>query len=332
MTTEDALRRILAAEAESVEVAPDALHVIRRRIAKRRARWWQGWRPSALTLLSFTGGTAVVAAAAVAVALASAPKPAREPQQPAGPPAPPAAVSIPPTVNVPVYYLGDTSSGVRLFREYHLVRVDSADAAARTQAALRTMLATHSPVDPDYRTPWQDAGVTSVQVNGDAVLVDLHGVPTSVADQDTARMAVQQLVWTATATSGVPALQLSFDGQRRASLWGVAGTDGRLVRGARADVQAPIWLIDPQQGTQVRRPVAVYIAATAAGGTVRLRVAGTDGHVIGDQAVTLNAAAPQQGEAHPTLDLSPGTYVVTAYVSWPSGADRDTDSHEITVS
>jgi Sporulation and spore germination len=332
MTTEDALRRILAAEAESVDVAPDALNVIRRRIAKRRARWWHGWRPSALTMLSFTGGTAVVAAAAVAVALASAPKPAREPQQPAGPPGPPAAVSVPPTANLPVYYLGDTSSGVRLFREYHLIRLDGPDAAARTRAALRTMLATHSPVDPDYRTPWQEAGVNSVRVDGDAVLVDLHGVPASVSDQDTARMAVQQLVWTATAASGATALQVSFDGQKRASLWGVSGLDGRLQRGARADVQAPIWLIDPQQGAQVGRPVAVYIAATAAGGTVHLRVTGTGGQLVSDQAVTLSAAAPQQGEAHPTLNLVPGTYVVTAYVSWPSGADRDADSHEITVS
>src|SRR5262249_23516374 len=69
-TDEEELRRILADEAGSVEVAPDALPTIRARIARRRARhrprWWGP--------LTFTGGTAVVAAAAVAFALVHAPK------------------------------------------------------------------------------------------------------------------------------------------------------------------------------------------------------------------------------------------------------------------
>ncbi len=332
MTTEDALRRILAAEAESVDVAPDALDVIRGRIAKRRARWWR-WRPSGVAMLSFTGGTAVVAAAAVAVALATMPKAPRAPQAPAGGGGTASAVALPPTANLPVYYLGTTSLGVRLFREYHVVQVDGADAAARARAALRAMLATHSPADPDYRTPWRDAGVNSARVDGDTVVVDLHGVQATPApDAQTARMAVQQLIWTATAASGTTALRVSFDGRQQAGLWGVPGLDGRLERAARADVQAPIWLIDPQQDAVVGRSTTVYVAGTVASGTVRLRVVDSGGTVISDQRVPLSASAPQLGEAHLTVPLEPGRYVVTAYVPGPSGGlDQDLDNHEITV-
>src|SRR5439155_453517 len=78
---------------------------------------------------------------------------------------------------VPVYYLGDTSAGIRLFREYHPVPADGTDPVARTRAALQAMLTTGSPADPDYRTPWGNARVASVRIEGDTVLVDLTGVP-----------------------------------------------------------------------------------------------------------------------------------------------------------
>lgn len=333
MTTEQTLRQILAAEAESVEVAPDALNVIRGRIARRRARWWRSWRPSGLALLSFTGGTAVVAAAAVALALAQAPDKPRVPQAPAGPPS---VAQLPPSANVPVYYLGDTSAGIRLFREYHPVPADGTDPVARTRAALQAMLTTDSPADPDYRTPWGNARVASVRIEGDTVLVDLTGVPqTRPADP---RMAVQQLVWTATAAgagsgaSAATGLRLTVDGRTLPTLWGQA-VAGRLERAARTDVQAPVWLIDPQQGAQVGGTFAVYVAATAPGGTVQLLVTPAGGGpVVKTEQVTLSAAAPQLGEAHLSVALPPGHYLVTAYLPGPSGGPGpDADGHEITV-
>jgi hypothetical protein len=232
-----------------------------------------------------------------------------------------------------VYYLGTTSLGVRLFREYHVMHVDGSDAAAHARAALQAMLATHGPTDPDYRTPWRDAGVNSARVDGDTVVVDLHAVRVSPPPEPaTARMAVQQLIWTATAASGTSALRVSVDGQRLTSLWGVSGLDGRLERAPRADVQAPIWLIDPQQNASVGRTFDAYVAGMAANGAARLRVVRTNGPVISDQPVPLSASAPQLGEAHMALTLAPGSYVVTAYLPGPSGgADLDFDSHEITV-
>ena len=328
--TEHALRRILAAEAESVEVAPDALAVIRRRVARRR----QGWRwflPSGVMLLSFGGGTAVVAAATVAVVLAASPPTGPAPQPPAGSGGPTVATG-PPSANLPVYYLGTTSLGVRLFREYHLLPVTGSDPAARTRAALTAMLTTSSPSDPEYTTPWQDATVTSVRVEGDTTTVDLHGVPaTPPPGASTARVAVQQLVWTATAASGTTVVRLLVDGRSVPALWGVPGLDGALTRAPRADIQAPIWLIDPQQAAPVGHTFTVYLAGTVPSGVAGLRVL-RGSTVVSDQPVPLTASAPQQGEAHVTLTLDAGTYTVVAYLPGPAGgADRDSDGHEITV-
>ena len=52
---------------------------------------------------------------------------------------PPSVAQLPPSANVPVYYLGDTSAGIRLFREYHPVPADGTDPVARTRAALQAM-------------------------------------------------------------------------------------------------------------------------------------------------------------------------------------------------
>jgi hypothetical protein len=317
---EEELRRILADEAGSVEVAPDALHTIRARIARRRRRWSPRWG----TMLAFTGGTAVVAAAAVALALVHPPKPAV-------PPAPGGAPSGP-TANLPVYYLGGTSLGVRLFREYHVLPLDAPDGAARARAALGAMLVPGGAADPEYSTPWSGATVGAVRLDGTTLDVDLRGVATTTPPPDP-RMAVQQLVWTGTAASGAATtVRLTLDGRTVPKLWGVPGLDAPLTRASRTDVQAPVWLIDPQHGTEPGHTFSAYLAATAPDGTAGLRVTRADGTVVSDQRVTLSAAAPQLGEAHVPVTLPPGRYTVTAYLPGPPGApDRDHDSHAITV-
>jgi len=326
--SEDALRRILAAEAEAVEVAPDALATIRRRINRRRMGW-RRYLPSGVMLLSFGGGTAVVAAATVAVVLAASPRTGPAPQPPAGGGGPTATTTAPPVANLPVYYLGTTSQGARLFREYHNLPVTGPDPAERTRAALTAMLTTKSASDPEYSTPWQDATVRAVRIDGATATVDLHGVPQTVpGGAATARVAVQQLVWTVTANGGTTTtVRLLVDGHTVASLWGVPNVDEPLTRAPRTEVQAPIWLIDPQQAAPVGRTFQVNITGTVPGGVAGLRVT-RGGVTVKDQEVPLTAGAPQQGEAHLTLTLDAGTYTVVAYVP---GSEGDADTHEITV-
>jgi hypothetical protein len=146
-----------------------------------------------------------------------------------------------------------------------------------------------------------------------------------------ARIAVQQLVWTVTAVSGKPAVRVLLDGRTVPALWGVEGLDEPLTRAPRTDVQAPIWLIDPQQAAPIGHTFAANLTGTVPDGVAGLRVL-RGSTVVSDQRVQLTASAPQQGDGHVELTLDPGTYTVVAYVPGPAGgADRDSDSHEITV-
>ena len=331
MTPEDALRRILAAQAETVEVAPDALDTIRTKIARRRARWWPAWFPRGLALVSFTGGTALVAAALVALAMFGVPR--------LGAPAPvrPGATAgpVPPSANLPVYYVGTTGSGPRLYREYHPLLVADASPAAKAAAAVEAMLTPHSAFDPDYTSPWPDGvGVHVVRVDGDTATVDLTGVPDGSGGYDpaTVRLSREQLIWTVTAASGTTKVALLVDGHPVSTFRGLPATGGVLVRGPAVDVLAPVWLIDPQQGAPVGHAIKVRVAGSVFEGVVRVRVRTGSGAVVQDQPVRLNAAAPNRGEATVTVNLASGTYTVEAYVrSAQDGSEQFLDGHRISV-
>lgn len=333
MIDEDALRRILNAEAERTEVAPDALEAIRARIARRRARRWLGWLPRGFALVGFTGGTALVAAALVGLALFGVP---RFGPAPVGPGASSSQNQTgPQTVNLPIYYIGATSTGPRLYREYHQLVLTDADPAAKAEAAVRAMLAEHGASDPDYTSPWP-AGVTvnATRVDGDTVTVDLGNLASDPggADPATVRMSLEQLVWTATAASGTMRARLLVDGQGVTTFRGVPGGGGVLGRGAAVDVLAPVWVIDPQQGAPVGHVVKVRLAGSVFEGRVQLRVRTAAGAVVKEQPVQLSAGAPDRGEGTATVTLSSGAYTVEAYVVSPrDGGEQFLDGHQITV-
>jgi hypothetical protein len=327
---EEVLRRVLAVEAEKVDVAPDALAVIRRKIVRRADRWWPEWLPRSLVLVGFTGGTALVAAALAAVVLLGVPR-AYPPT--AGPAAP--LPGGPPSANLPVYYTGATSSGPRLYREYHPMLVADNGPGAKAAAAVSAMLLPHSAFDPDYTSPWPD-GVTvrSAVADGDTVIVDLAGLPAGSGGAATAtvRMSLEQLIWTATAASGTTKVRLLSDGQPVTTFRGISGLGPVQSRGPAVDVLAPVWLIDPQQGAPVGHTIKVKLAGSVPEGVVRLRVRTAAGALVRDQPVQLSAGAPQRGEAQLTVTLPTGAYTFEAYVvSTRDGTEQYLDGHQVTV-
>jgi hypothetical protein len=318
---EDVLRRVLASQADAVDVEARALAEIRTRIAERRRRRWS---PRTLRggLLVAAPALAAVIAAAVLVLGSCLP---RVPQHTATPDASATARLAPSAVNVPVYYLGAEPV---LYREFHRVEV-AGGPAQKASAALTQMLGVATARDPDYRGGWP-AGTTvrAVRVDGDVVTVDLSGVPAAVAEP---AAALQELIWTATAASGTTGVRLLRDGGPVDRLWGQPA-GGVLHRGAAAEVLAPVWLIDPQQGAVVGRTFTVYLAGVAPEAMVRLRVVDNRGKVVAEQPVRLDRGAPAQGEAKVTLRLTPGDYVATAFiVSLRDGSERAADNHGFTV-
>jgi hypothetical protein len=158
---------------------------------------------------------------------------------------------------VPVYYVGETPAGPRLFREFHRLTVPD-DAAGTAKAALVEALSS-SALDPDYRTPWAglDIAVGLVTRAGDTVVVDLGSAsyggdlrerPLGMSKAE-ADMAVEQLVHTVQAVYQEPVpVQVLLQGDPIDTLLGVPVSEP-LAAGDPMQVQAPVWIIEPQEGS-----------------------------------------------------------------------------------
>ncbi|HET8681230.1 MAG TPA: GerMN domain-containing protein [Micromonosporaceae bacterium] len=347
------LRRVLDAEAASVEVSPDALVVIRQRIAARRARWLP--RGGAMFAVS-TGGLAALATAVAVFAgvgscaprtdeppppAASAPvdtpSPTPSQAQPAPPPPGPTAPATaqpprPVTAAVPVYYIGLDRNRPRLYREFHQLAVGDGSPAARTRAAVTEMLDGRTAYDPDYASSWPaGARVREVRVSGDVVVVDLAGARLNPVGSEYAHQAVQQLVWTATATSGKAKVRILLDGAPVSELWGSVAVAGDLQRGPALQVLALVWLISPQHGATVGRTFEVHVDGAVFEATVQLRVV-QNGKTVTERVMTLSVGAPSRGEGRASLTLAPGAYTVEAFAySAEDGSIQHLDNHQITV-
>ncbi len=173
-------------------------------------------------------------------------------------------------ITVPVYYVGDTSRGPRLFREFHTVAKNGEDA---TTPALNEAVAT-DPADPDYRTDWP-AGTTVDHINFDGIGNDglttvylensqtnLHDRPAGMSEE-AASLAIEQLIYTAQAASQTRApVQFMLDGARTDTVLGVP-TSEPLSEGDPTAVLAQVWIIDPGEGAELTVPFEVSGLAAA---------------------------------------------------------------------
>ena len=101
------------------------------------------------------------------------------------------------TVAVPVYYVGQTASGPRLFQEEHTVT----DAVGTNlQIAVQEALI-GKPLDPEYAA-FDPSGALKVttSVNEQAIIINLVGLG-DVIDDSELRVKLQALVWTADAAT-----------------------------------------------------------------------------------------------------------------------------------
>lgn len=252
--TAAALRGALLREAERVTPSRDGLQRIQHQIRTERAGRpgpWLGRLTPALT-----------AAAAVAVLAVAGTVAVRLNQQPAGgsggQAAQPGASSTAqtPQSQVPVYVVGRQGGRTWLFREYRNTYATSTDdrvADAVTHAVnLR-------PLDRDYDEPLFEGGVNSqatatvtpaqITVTLTAAMVSRHNV--SEAD---ARLALAQLVWTATATvkrgPDAPVRFLVDHGDQ--TLFGVIPLDRPYTRGEFSpNPCAPLWVTSLVEGTDM---------------------------------------------------------------------------------
>lgn len=306
------LTRLLQDAVSDVEPA-DRLGEIRRATdtTPRRLGWYTA------------GGVALAAAAAVtAFSVMSSPDDQRVDDL--GPADPGPSTGQPDTSRltpVPVYYVGDTSRGPRLYREFQLKRESGVEAAAQAM--------TLPAYDPDYRTFWMQDVITSVQVNDDVIDVTLaysglRDRPTGMT-KDQAELAIQQLVYTVQGAHGARLpVQLRFGANPIDTVYGVP-TSEPITNEPPLDVLSLVSISDPVEGLQVTDSFIAHGAASSFEGNVPWELQAPDGAVVrSGQATAGMETHLVEWETEPidVSDLEPGRYTFVATTD--DGAFTDT--------
>jgi hypothetical protein len=231
---------------------------------------------------------------------------------------------------VPVYYVGDTPNGPRLYLEFQTGSGDKATAAA-------DLAVSGTPLDPDYRTPWP-AGthVNGVAYNGDFITVDVvgdvHDRPARMS-QETAALAIEQVIYTVQGAFGegrVP-VQFTLNTGRTDQVLGQPASEP-LANAPENDVLAQVNVTTPEEGATVSGTIKATGRANSFEANVPIEIQ------RGDEVVktTFATAEGAMGKLYPwavsvdVSDLPPGEYTFVAMTDDASGGAEGTGAHRDT--
>ena len=232
---------------------------------------------------------------------------------------------------IPVYYIGDSGGSFRLYREWRTVP-DEGDPVESALAAMMSL----PPLDPDYTSPWVAPDEMEVEREGSGIFVNLSADAFSGnAGSELSAVAIQQLVYTATAASTLddePATTVTIlvDG-RAADAWGHVRVGDPTTRAPQAEVLSHVWILSPQEGDVVDAGevrISGYGASFEA--NFAWRIDGPSGTLEG---FTLSTEGMGFGEFEFAEELEPGEYTVTVENTSGKGEGfvPHTDSKTFTV-
>lgn len=239
--------------------------------------------------------------------------------------------STPPVaqLTVPVYYLGETTSGPRLFREFHVVESSEPMAVAALNEMLRS-----DAFDPDYGSPWAGGSrALSVDPSGGQITVNLsREVLDTRVPRQTADLMVQQLVYTVQAAlqDAASPVRILVEGEPVPDLAG-SPTSNALARADEIDVQAMTWIIEPFQSETVPRTFKVTGLANAFEASVAWQL------LRGGEVVRENFTTAQEGQTFSEYsfrvqNVPPGRYTLKVFQpSAEDGSQTFVDTKDITV-
>jgi hypothetical protein len=240
-----------------------------------------------------------------------------------------------------VYWIGRSNGSVYLYREFR----DVPEQENPVTRALRAMMS-EKPLDPDYFTPWQSPTELATSISGKNVItVDVSADAfNSNLDADMAVRAIQQLIFTATAAAASSGL-IDSGQQIQVRVLVDSHTDYVAFNHVRlgapmsraAGMVAPVWIIDPQEGTEVPTgSVKITGRSTVPGGKLRwqiLRSAGNadkSAYLTGE--TTAGADSAQSGLFTLSLSLPPGTYELRVWqADGSSGQELNVDTRKFNV-
>ena len=229
----------------------------------------------------------------------------------------------PSSAALPVYWVGDTPQGPRLFREFQ-----QGEAAGPVLGAVSLALGTA--LDPDYRTGWPSgAEVTSVEAKADLITIglagDVHDRPAGMTRAD-ASLALNQLIYTAQAAyqHGRVPVQFLLDGSHTDQILGEPASEP-LAEGTWYETLALVNLTDPSEGMHVSGTLHVTGLASSFEATVPWQL------LQGTKVVDQNSFMAEQGgdlvKLYPFaggIDLSglaPGSYTLRVQTDDPSAGE-----------
>ena len=258
-----------------------------------------------------------------------------------------------PTPKLPVYYPASIDGAYVLFREFHAPPVGTtgdpqAQLVGRVQQAVSEAMS-RRPDDPDYSLVWAKGAGARVELSTGLIIITLNQAAaggTSAAGSGADAIAIQQLVWTATAaaaTSGntAPAeVLIRAEGPTPDRFGGIDLTKP-FRRGAQpgaGEPRAPLWIDSLGHGAQVAVG-RLTVTGQAVGGSVllRWRLARDGGEIsTGQVGPTTEQGGPLAGGIRGvwSLDLqlpAPGRYTFTIRQDIPSAATGASDSKEFTA-
>lgn len=229
-------------------------------------------------------------------------------------------------VSVPVYYVGDTPRGPRLYREFRSVQTDDPLTSAVDLAV------SEAPLDPDYRMPWGDGVGATASYDGDVLSVDLsdrtasgiHDRPAGMSQEESA-LALEQVIFTAQAALGkgrVP-VQFLLDGQRTDQVLGQP-TSEPLSNGPVLETLSHVSLTTPAEGDSVTDTLSVRGVANSFEANVVVSLKRSDGtEVVFQEGVTAEGYMGERlfpfEQSFDVSGVTPGVYVLTAMTDDPSG-------------
>lgn len=329
--SDDLVREMLREVADGVEPG-DRLDAIRSATSggRRTARGW--WAAGSVGL--------VAASVVTALALSTGGTPRNGDPGPAEP-APTSATELPDAVAraVPVYFVGDTPDGPRLYREFQ-----SGDGPESAETFALDAALSGASLDPDYRSLWPDgASAGGYSMHDQLITVsltgDLHDRPAGMSEQE-AQLAMEQVVRTAQGVFGhgkVP-VQFELNYERTDQVLGIP-TSEPLATGSDLDVLAHVSLSDPSDGATVDNddPFTVKGLGNSFEGNIVTQIQRLEGvvEIVKEKPAIAGTYEDRLFPFEVTFDLTdvpPGDYLVVSRTDDPSGEARfHTDSRRITI-
>jgi hypothetical protein len=229
----------------------------------------------------------------------------------------------PATVAVPIYFVGDTPQGPRLFREFRQVEADNP-----LDEAVALMTAGDA-ADPDYRTLYPDGSFASVSFSegAGAIVVqvkdDSWSTPADGMSKQEAKLAVQQLVYTVQGVQGERLPVLVQKDNDPVPLFGVS-TDGGLKAAPQNNVLAFVNVTQPEQDSQPGATFSASGVANSFEATVPWEVRDESGAKVLEGFATAEGWGdhlyPWESEVDAS-GLATGTYTFVAMTDDPSGGE-----------